>query len=275
MIGLRSGVYHAGVNKHMILTHGRSGSNYLVNTLNLHPQIVNYNEILGPWTKTEAIYQRMRRQGRSGTDFLDWVYHSRALYYGAQFYSALARLRRGSHPQFKCRGKLISLGFKEFTHKLENIGCADYLESRPSIHVLFLLRNNLLKRYISQLQMMRTGVAATENQVEVSSRLSIDVEHMLHNLAVLDESTSRSQTMVERLVGNPVLTIRYESAYRTPESLAEMSRRVFSFLGVEPIPNLSRQKKILPSKIEDIVHNYDEVVRALNASSYARFLEDD
>ncbi len=34
------------MNRHIILTSGRSGSNYLANTLNQHPQIVNYGEVL-------------------------------------------------------------------------------------------------------------------------------------------------------------------------------------------------------------------------------------
>jgi len=34
------------MNRHINLTSGSSGSNYLTNTLNQHPQLVNYGEIL-------------------------------------------------------------------------------------------------------------------------------------------------------------------------------------------------------------------------------------
>lgn len=46
------------MNKHIILTNGRSGSNYISGVLNSHPHITNYGEVLGEWTVPYMIYDK-------------------------------------------------------------------------------------------------------------------------------------------------------------------------------------------------------------------------
>ena len=45
------------MNRHIILTNGRSGSNNIANTLNLHAQLVNFGEVLGSWTLPRRLYE--------------------------------------------------------------------------------------------------------------------------------------------------------------------------------------------------------------------------
>ena len=70
--------------RHLILTHGRSGSNFLTNSLNLHPQVVNYGEVLGDWTLPCKLRKLNLLNSESYEQYLDQLYTSSPLYYCAQ-----------------------------------------------------------------------------------------------------------------------------------------------------------------------------------------------
>jgi hypothetical protein len=263
------------IRRHFILTHGRSGSNFLANTINLHPQLVNFGEVLGYWTPTHRIYKSMRKSGKSGSDYLNYVYQSPAFYYGAQAYSAFSHLRHFQAPRLKRRGALHSLGIKEFVINLGRYDGMPFLASRPEIDVIYLHRDNLLRRYLSGVQLKRSGVAASEKTSKGVGLLQVNLDHLMLHLEAMASETAQDRVILDGLRGNRVLNLRYEDAFLSSSTLSQMAEQVFHFLQVEPITNVSQQKKLLPRRIEEIVANFDEVSGRLQATPFARFLHED
>ena len=100
--------------KHIILTQGRSGSNFLANTLNHHPSVVNFGEVLGDWTIAYRLRRLMAIAGVSDRDFLEMLLHSQSLFYCGQIWSASAHLRKKQPINFKFFRNVESIGIKEF-----------------------------------------------------------------------------------------------------------------------------------------------------------------
>ena len=102
------------MNRHFILTNGRSGSNYFVQALNQHPEIVNYGEVLGDWTMPGR-YLRPRFQGEgANARFLDCLYENPLAFMAGQAVSYAARLKSGRRRHFRLRNSVESIGVKEF-----------------------------------------------------------------------------------------------------------------------------------------------------------------
>ena len=96
------------MNRHIILTSGRSGSNYLTNTLNQHPQIVNYGEILASMIIPYKFYDRCKKYklcNWSVIDYLNYAYNSKTFFYTAQFYSVYSHFRKKKAIKFKTWAK--------------------------------------------------------------------------------------------------------------------------------------------------------------------------
>ncbi|WP_317930605.1 hypothetical protein [Halioxenophilus sp. WMMB6] len=258
--------------RHIILTHGRSGSNFVANSLNLHPQVVNYGEVFGHWTVPSKLNKFGKLFGRTDSQFLDYLYRSSTVYYFAQFWSALSHMRAGKPINFKRRSTITTLGVKEFGMHFDRLGLDDYLAQNPDISVIYLYRENSLQRYLSVLSLNRNRVIATEGDVSIP-KLTIDVAEMMTSIEVLEQELAYTHKLVRSLTQNPVLEIKYEEAFAGPESLQAMVKDVCEFLQIDPINQTSKQKKILSSSFQEVIENYGDFVAALKASPYAHWLE--
>jgi hypothetical protein len=58
---------------HIILTNGRSGSNFVVNIINQHPQILNYGEVLGEWTILRKLHKVGILRSSDDREYLDKI----------------------------------------------------------------------------------------------------------------------------------------------------------------------------------------------------------
>ncbi len=106
-------------NRHILLTNGRSGSNFVANPLNLHPEIVNFGEILGDWTLPYKAFKKISWPGRSNAEYVDFIYSSPFIYYLAQLISSISHCRRGVSVNFKRRGNIKSIGIKDFSFLIQ------------------------------------------------------------------------------------------------------------------------------------------------------------
>ncbi|MGB3512435.1 MAG: hypothetical protein WBA93_24990 [Microcoleaceae cyanobacterium] len=134
--------------KHIILTNGRSGSNYLSNLLNTHPQIVNYGEVLGKWTLPYKLHTRLGLGGRSATDYLDYILTSPSFFYMGQLYSILSHFKKGKKINFKLWSQVKTIGIKDFSINFVKRNIKDYLRDHQDILVINLYRENQLKRIV-------------------------------------------------------------------------------------------------------------------------------
>ncbi len=260
-------------NHHLILTSGRSGSNYLANTLNQHPNIVNYGETISNFSLPYKLYRLSNKLHTWNiTAYLDHIYQSRSFFYAAQLYSLAAHLRKRIPPNFKRYGHIKSVGIKDFSLYFYLRNITEYPVKHRNLRIIYLYRENILRRYLSLLFLNRTKVASTTKAVAVSA-LTVDVNQMLNDLNILEQQVEDEQRLVKRLQKHALLNIRYEDYFAGEQALATHNRRIFKFLDVTPLAVRSDQKKILPQKMRDLVANYHEFKACLANTPYQPFLD--
>jgi len=262
------------MNKHIILTNGRSGSNYLTHTLNLHPNLVNYGEVLGDWAIPWKLYSFWRLLGLRDTSFIQHVYTSKPFFFLAQVYSAVSHLRRGTPVNWKCYSTTSNIGIKEFFIHFESRSGLQYIFSDPSIAVIYLSRSDLLRRYLSVLHMEQTKVVVDYGTTTTRKKIHIDITDMLCALDVMQKETDDEQAWMSKIAsaGHRIIEIRYEDYFESDESIARHNELLFEFLGVSPITVSNKQRKILSDDFCDLVDNFDEFCQALRSSPYAAYL---
>ncbi|MBL4759577.1 MAG: hypothetical protein JKY80_01820 [Mariprofundaceae bacterium] len=262
------------MNRHIILTSGRSGSNYLANTLNLHPQIVNFGEVLGSWTLPWKLSWPFRRMGTSMGRYLEYIYSSRLFFYVAQLYSSLSHVQKKKAVHFKRYSEVKSLGVKDFFINFELRDVFDFVVRQPEMSVIFLSRTNILRRYLSMLHMQTSKQVLSERGSINIHRLNIDIEHMLKALADIVIEVEKEKAMLDCLAnaGHPILHLSYEVYFSSSESISDTNCKVFEFLGLDSIEMQSDHRKILPESFEGIIENYREFTNALQGTVYEKYL---
>lgn len=263
--------------KHIILTNGRSGSNYLSNLLNLHPHITNYGEVLGEWTVVYQIYNKLPIVNKNNYEaYLDYIYNSKTFFNLAQVYSAYSKVKKKNKPNWKSYQQIQTIGIKDFSINFKKRGIFDYLKKRD-ILVINLYRENLLKRLISLESLQKTNIVAITEKSESTKKIKkvyLPPEELISQLNLFAEEKKEQFEMIEALPQNRVLNIAYESYFANPESQTEINNKIFDFLEVEKIAVTGTQKKILPDKPIDIIENYEEVAKILQDTEYQQYLEE-
>ncbi|MDY7021865.1 MAG: hypothetical protein SWJ54_10980 [Cyanobacteriota bacterium] len=264
------------MNKHFIFTGSRSGSNYLVNLLNTHPQITNYGEVLGKWTLLYKLHSRFGLGGKSTLDYLNYIYTSKLFFTGAQIYSLIAHLRTGQTINFKQWSQVKTIGVKDFFMNLS--GDQSYLWSffkeDDQILIINLYRENLLKKHISLVKMSSTKIISSRdlNSKHQLSKLYVNIQELLETLERGYTMLQKRMELLDALPKRRVLHIRYEDLFASASSQNYYRDLIFKFLGVEPIPVESDHKKLLSKELSDTVENYDEVYNALKDTKFAHYL---
>lgn len=262
------------MNRHVVLTSGRSGSNHLANTLNLHPNLVNYGEVLGPWTLPHRLYRLSRTFIDSTTaEYLDYVYSSGIFYYAAQLYSALSHVRKAKRPRLKRLRNILGIGIKDFfTHFQGDTLARDFLVRNDDIAIIRLWRENLLRRYLSLVSMQKSNIVATERAVP-HAKITVNVDDMLDSLRMMEQQRLAEANFLAELRGHRLLSLRYEDYFASHESIASYNQQIFAFLGVGPMRDQSHHKKILPLEFAEVIRNYDEFKAGLSRTHYAHYLD--
>ncbi|ELR99291.1 hypothetical protein [Gloeocapsa sp. PCC 73106] len=262
--------------KHIILTNGRSGSNNLVNLLNLHPQITNYGEVLGGWTIPHKIYTRLFKEDNYEA-YLDYIYKNKIFFYLAQSYSAYAKLKQRNKPNFKFYHQIKTIGVKDFAFNFTRRTIPDYLKARD-ILIIFLYRENLLKRVLSRLNLRKTRVIAiTDDRIQEKNnieKIHVPIDELIPELDVFNEEQKEQLMMIEGIPEERILRITFEQYFASSDNQNEYNNRIFDFLNVDKLTLKSSHKKILPNKLVDIIENYEEVFEVLKNTKYNKFLEE-
>ncbi len=257
--------------RHFIFPSGRSGSNYLANTLNQSPECVNYGEVLGEWTLPYKLIGKFLCD-QSGCDrYLNFVYTSGLFFRLAQVYSMCSHLKGGRTLNYKPIGRVSSIGVKDFLVTLERRNGLDFLKGDTDMKIIHLYRTNMLKKYISGLFMGASKVASTYRKMKIEP-VEIDIPEMLDGLDVLWDESAREKAFIKSLKGHDILTLEYESYFESRESILRWNGLIFEFLEVAPVNTVSKHQKILPATLKDNARNYTEVVEALVGTPYEGFI---
>lgn len=265
--------------KHLIFSLGRSGSNFLANSINKHPQITNYGEVLGEWTVPYKLHKKIGLGGKSMEGYLDFIYQNRLFFYSGHLYSAFSHFKQGKPVNFKTWEQTQSLGVKDFSMNFMCRGLSSYLKNHKEIKVINLYRENILKRLISLEKMKDGGVVKltttnSEKQSSAPKKITLDLPYVLSQLEIYERELNDHAQMANELPPEQVLNIRYEDLFLDRDSTNHYLKQVFEFLNVTPINEASDHRKILSDRLPDIIENYDELASTLQDTRFAVFLED-
>jgi cytidylate kinase len=189
----------------------------------------------------------------------------------AQLYSSISHIRGKRDVNFKLMGKAKAIGIKDFLVTIERHRAFNYFIDRPDIKIIYLHRDNIIKRHISGLFMRENSLPVSYKAVQ-HNRIKLDIEATLKSLKILSQEVMREKQFIDKLKAHSILEIDYEEYFKSAESIIKWNGIIFEFLGIEPIAVTSNQKKILPTTLKDIVSNYDEVVENLKNTEYEKFL---
>ncbi|NNU15933.1 hypothetical protein HK107_06300 [Parvularcula sp. ZS-1/3] len=252
--------------RHAILTNGRSGSNFFAQVLNQHPHVVNYGEVLGPWTLPgKHIKPRFSGVG----PYLDWMLSSRAAFYAGQGASFAARLKAGKDRHFRRRSEVRSIGFKEFEMNFRRMEGVGYFKARPDIALLILIRENIIDRHVSTRLLEATGVVADKDKAATKAQtVRLDPERIIWELDVIANENAELLETRDSHQGD-TMTITYEGFFAgSPDEQAAKLKQIQEFIGVEPHDLASEHRKLRRTSLRETIENFGEISEVLTASHH-------
>ena len=238
----------------VILTTQRTGSTSLVVSLGTHPDIECAGEILigAPDTPKPQVRGRFKTVVRIAN-----IVRSGAWMPGR-------RMER-----FYAGGNARVRAFKVMYNQLANPFALRYLRGDPTIRVMHLRRQNLLKVHVSRLLMGK------RERVQATAPVDAVRTHVAPREAIAAMRRAREQfERFEALFGgHPRLQLDYESLFDGQELSAGTTDAICEFLAVARHPMRSKLTKLNPESLQDMVTNYDELAAAVRHSEFADMLD--
>jgi hypothetical protein len=230
--------------KFVIVSSGRTGSNFLVQSLNMHPQISCFYEVFN--------LNSSRRGDMVGSKYEasdDPLEYAVRRIWGND---TLAPVRGFKVFYYHCENK------KDFWHRIA---------TDESIQVIHLTRTNLFLLYLSLARAKKTGLwhpsgRNKEQYLDECLSVSVDVDRMLKTIISLEAR----QTFFRQSVTKRVLEVSYEGLAR-----GEDIKTTFDFLDLDPPEGLQpfAQSPIRHTNIE--ILNEAEVRAALKREGYIQW----
>ncbi|TRY32842.1 sulfotransferase domain-containing protein [Aliiglaciecola sp. M165] len=251
--------------KFIVLTNGRSGSNYLVDVLNQHQSVYNFGEVLGPWSKKRKFKTLFNISTEE--NYLDFIYTSRFFFYISQLFY-LTKDRASFSP--KKRRYVTHIGIKDFGINFQRLNLGSWLKDNTDVAVIHLYRRNQLDRYISLCAMQKSGTVMSKDGAQ-KNKLSIDCIDLLRTLSVYEEEMAYQTQLASQLNAERVYSIAYEDLFMTNQKQALIDG-MFEFLGLGTIKVTDRHKKILSNDLSDRIDNHKELVLALKNTPFEKYL---
>ena len=246
----------------LVLTFPRTGSSWLVDTLDSHPRIAAYDELLYGAGGAPA-------HARSDlSNFVDYRFRS-------VWVERLAVLRRLTYLRavYRRRPGVQAVGFKlMYLQARSNPGLLPLLALRRA-RAIHLVRANLLAAAISYDVARSTGVFhPRRGETTPSALVRLDTDRLIARLEGMALDISRARSWLERLRFPRIEVVYEELAARPKETLAEILR----FLGVgRPVDGL-RSQLVRSSDEQSLlrVENPCEVRAALAGSRFEWMIGD-
>ncbi len=148
------------VQKRVILTLRRSGSNTLVVYLHQLPHVVNYRDLSGDYTLLSRL-QRLLQPKTSTSEYLDGHLSSKSAFWGGQIYSAFRHTARRQRSELQKPGTVEQPGVECFSPNFSRRHLDNYLAERPVIKVIDLVRDNLQGRWVSFQRLKSYGTVSS------------------------------------------------------------------------------------------------------------------
>jgi LPS sulfotransferase NodH len=245
----------------ILLTAPRSGSAWLVDLLNSHPEVTTYGELFQPEADELPAYG-----SRDVPTFKTYV-SSREKGKSPKTKAGLLR-RRISYVNalYSKRSDAAAVGFKLMYRQVSiNPGLLPYLALRRT-RIVHLIRTNVLDSVVSHETARARGVFHIHSGEPVAKvRVQLDADNLATRLDQHELSIANARSTLSRL-RFPQLETFYEEL-TGPRGDAELAR-ILDFLGVERGELVSSLVRANDAPHAELLTNYDEVRRALTGSRF-------
>ncbi|MCF6436109.1 sulfotransferase [Pseudoalteromonas sp. MMG022] len=226
------------VERFVILSAPRSGSNMLCTMLQSHPDILCHHEIFNPNGLFYALPLRT-----SEFSLADGIQHR-----DAQPLRCLSRLWQSNLGH-------KAVGFK-MTH-CQNQTVFSHLLHDSGIKKIILERRNQLKVHVSKLIAEQSGVWEDYSTLPPHARcqVKVDIEQLQTDIA-LNQSYYQQIRDTLHLCGQDWCEVEYE-AINTPSQ----RRLMLEFLNLDNVPLVAQSRKQTPKDLSEVIVNYQELLR--------------
>jgi LPS sulfotransferase NodH len=211
----------------VILSEPRSGSTMLHTYLNSHPQIKSYGEVLREHVEANGIATETIPYIES----LAFKPHTRAL-------------------------KAIGLKlFYEYYEDPRYSKSFNYVVNRKDVKILYLIRRDILKVYVSLKIAQKTNVWSSVKSAgqEPHPKITIDRNDYIQ---FREEHLRHRRLFITLLKDHPLLEVAYEDLVENPQPVL---KSIQQFLGVKPKTLFTLLKQQNPGSVASLITNYDEV----------------
>ncbi|MEM8632389.1 MAG: sulfotransferase [Pseudomonadota bacterium] len=223
----------------MIVSKQRSGTNHLVSLLKSHPQIACYGEVFRDGFRVTDLI---------GEAFAEYTPIETRIEDPDRFLDAL---------EAAAEGNSITMGFKVFPKQLMPVR---QIARRPDMHLIRLVRPNLLATYSSGRIAQLTGQGAARVGQEVRrAKLDFDAEDFERFMARNKRLDDSIKDDLDAIPEDRIFNLDY-SDLGSEDALG----RMLEFLGVEPRPMTSNALKRNPSHIVARFSDSGAVLNYLN-----------
>ncbi|MDX6273451.1 MAG: hypothetical protein QOJ92_661 [Frankiales bacterium] len=136
--------------------------------------------------------------------------------------------------------------------------------------IAHLQRHDVLRHALSNFTRNAVGVSHfKDSDARSAPRLVVRPE----DLRTWMDARARMAAWERELVsGLPHETVVYERDLLPPEAWQPTADRLWSAVGLSPVPVTTKLRKINPASLRDLLDNYDEVAASLQGTPYSQFL---
>tara|TARA_R110000782_G_scaffold78293_3_gene155903 strand:+ start:88573 stop:89466 length:894 start_codon:yes stop_codon:yes gene_type:complete len=261
------------MDRHIILTLGRSGSNNLVNLLNQHPEVLNVGEVIGEWNLLRKVERRLRLYDNLDS-YLHAMTQSSRLVRLAIAFRNTRRFMRGRRAEIKPLKEIKTLGIKDFAPLMVRAGARNWIRNTADLKVIGLVRDDVLERFISWQMLDQTGVVLASAGTQAKTRkITLDTDRLQTLIAQVRDENLLLRDMLAELPPERVLIVRYTEFYESPTRRSEIMNDLFRFLDVEPVITESRMSKIIWGHPAEAITNREACAQALIGSEFEGILD--
>jgi hypothetical protein len=135
---------------------------------------------------------------------------------------------------------------------------------------IHLKRTNYLRHKISNLLLSETKITHIKKGEEFQKRkINVDCEILLKSIEYSEEVERMEE---ENLKNIPNLKIIYEKDLEDNSVHQETADKIFNYLGLKHYEVTSQFERMTPQNLDQIILNYDEVLRFFKDTKYFQFL---
>ena len=235
--------------KFMLLFQGRTGTTYITERVNAHPDVTMEPEVWGGWgfqIPQNELSEYSQKQK-------EWL---------ARFYAQWDDKARRS------------IGFKtKLDDVIDKRSFIQFIREND-IKIIHMSRRNIVKLVISEINAQRL--------FDVTSKWNLDNDAERPGPFVLDlkefEAKMKWREQIEdwldgyvRIINNPTLCLHYEDMLLDERNFF---KNIYHFIGINPVETSSKIIKNTPADLRQIIVNYDELLRKYKYTRYESMILD-